>query len=148
MACNFEAYSNPDIAPGVVVRKGLDNFDDLTIHGVSEVHQKELWKIEIARLASAVSNPDRYIHFSGSADFNLDSKAAHKRFATLADMMHIALHNTFHDAQGLIRKKYPEFVMDGVFTNSRRTLKRFLATRDDSDSEGEEEGEKQNIRRA
>ncbi|KAM0203026.1 hypothetical protein ACHAPI_001196 [Fusarium lateritium] len=137
-ACSFESYSSSTFAPGVTVREGLENLDDLIAYGVSETHQKELWKDEIARISAAVTDMDTPISFQGSDEFSVDSKEAHERLARLADKMLVAFNIAFHDSQGILVKNVPHIAEKAdILDNTRGALERYVsdAVDDDSDSD-------------
>ncbi|KAL6365363.1 hypothetical protein LRP88_01353 [Fusarium phalaenopsidis] len=140
-ACEFREFSSPDFAPGVIVRDGLDNSEDLVAYGVPDNLQEELWKEEIARLAAAVTDLDTPIHFVGSDEFKLDSKEAHENLAGLADKVLVALYIVIHDSQGVLLKHFPDLVQEiHVFKESRLMLERFVANHSQDDDDDDDKG--------
>lgn len=138
-ACNFEKFSFLAIAPGVTVRDGLVNTEDLIPYGVSETFQQELWKEEITKLAAAVRNMDVPIYFAGSGDFKLDCMEAYESLAGLADKMLVALNIVFHDSQGSLLKHIPDLVRrENLLEESRQMLERFVAEHSDDDGDDDE----------
>ncbi|KAM0391889.1 hypothetical protein ACHAQC_006689 [Fusarium culmorum] len=142
-ACNFEHFSSPSLAPGVVVHDGLENADDLTAYGVTETYQKELWREEIKRLSKVISDMNEPIHFNGSREFRIDSKEAHESLARLADKMLIALNITFHDSQAVLKDMSDVVETCGIRKKARRSLERFVAdnSNDDDDDDGNEKSQ-------
>lgn len=137
-ACNFEEFSLPAFAPGVTIRDGLENCDDLTAYGVSEIDQKELWKDEIARLSEAVKSTNIPIHFKGSDEFKVDSKEAYESLARLADKMLVALNIVFNDSQGVMLSEMPDLSeRRAILDKARRNLERFVADNSDDDDDDE-----------
>lgn len=138
-ACNFEEFSSPTFAPGVTVRDGLANMEDLVAYGISEPVQKQLWGEEISRLTTAVGEVDVSIHFAGSDDFKVDSKEAHGSLAGLADKLLVALNIVIHDSQGVLIKHMPDLTMKGEgIDKSRQRLERFVGHHSDEDETGDE----------
>lgn len=138
-ACNFEEFSSPAFAPGVTVRDGLANMEDLIAYGVSESVQKQLWEEEITRLTTAVGDVDVPINFEGSDDFKVDSKEAHESLAGLADKLLVAFNIVINDSQGVLLKHMPDLKMeDETIKKSRQRLERFVAHHGDEDESGDE----------
>lgn len=139
-ACNFEEFSSPAFAPGVTVRDGLANMEDLVAYGVSEPVQKQLWEEEITRLTTAVGGVDVPINFAGSDDFKLDSKEAHESLAGLADKLLVAFNIVINDSQGALLKHMPDLTRkDEIIEKTRQRLERFVAhhiDEDEKDGEG------------
>ncbi|EXF76124.1 hypothetical protein CFIO01_07989 [Colletotrichum fioriniae PJ7] len=138
-ACSFEDFASPSFAPGVTVRNGLANMEDLVAYSVSEPVQKQLWKEEIKRIATAVENFNDPIEFAGSDEFNLDSKEAHQSLAALADKLLVSLNIVISDNHSALMKHNPDAVIDRELAErSRHQLGRFVAdpsAEDESDTE-------------
>lgn len=144
IACDYEAYSNLELAPEVTVRKGLRNLDDVTPYGISAEVQKDLWRAEIKRLISTVTEPGPPISFEGTDQLNHKSKEAYEVLMHHADQMLIALNITMLDTHGILSSHSPKLLDKELFKRSREGLEQF--TEEDDDEEDVANGEDENTK--
>ena len=137
IACNYEEYSCPSLAPNITVREGLQNLDDVTPYGVTQGQQKDLWKEEIGRLSSAVTNLETPISFTGTAELSHDTKDAYEILANLGDQMWTALNIVIHDSESILSRHCPKLSNEGKLKQSRQVLERL--TGDDEEEEGSQD---------
>ncbi|KAF4536856.1 uncharacterized protein LTHEOB_11863 [Lasiodiplodia theobromae] len=140
LVCSYEGFSS-SIAPDITVREGLHNLEDVTAYGVSEEKQKELWKMEIARLSSSLQIPDGSASFEGTNELDQDTKDAYEILAHLADQMWIALNIAVLDCQSLLCSHFPAFAEESQLRRSQGILEQFT---EDDDSDEEEESPQAN----
>ena len=134
-----ENYTNPDLAPAVTVRNGLENMIDATPYGVSEDRQEKLWEAEVDRLVAAVTDLNNPLRFSGTDDLAHDTKNAYASISNLANRMWVALHIITHDCQGSLARHCPQLHLEGVYQDSREVLEQFNGGDDDDDDDNDDD---------
>jgi hypothetical protein len=92
-----KSFTHRELAPDVTIRNGLENMNDVTLYGVSDETQEELWEAEVDRLVSAVTDLNTPLCFSGTQDLAQDTKSSYTTMANLANQMLIAMTITMHD---------------------------------------------------
>ncbi|KAM3064784.1 hypothetical protein ACMFMG_008735 [Clarireedia jacksonii] len=137
IACNYEEFSFPSLSPNITIREGLQNMDDVTQYGVTQEQQKELWKEEISRLSSAVTDLKAPVSFIGTEKLSHDTKDGYEILANLADQMWNALNIIVHDSESVYATHCPDLVNEEQQDQSRMVLQRLMGDDDEEeDSQG------------
>lgn len=130
-----KSYINPDLAPNITIRNGLENMIDATPYGVSEECQEKLWEAEVDRLIAAVTDLNTPLRFSGTESLAHDTKDAYTSISNLANQMWVASHIIIHDSQGSAARNCPKVLHEEWYQDSREILEQFNGGDDEDEDD-------------